>query len=297
MSIYSEISANKNKTYLIMGLFILFISLSTYILVRALGMGDSTVFIAFGFSLLFAIGSYYFGGSTVLALSGAKEMKNTPGQDVFDIVQNLSIAAGLPAPKVYLIMDSAPNAFATGRDPKHAVICVTSGLLDMMNKTELEGVIGHEMSHIKNFDTRLMVIVAVMVGLITILGDWFMRSLWWRGGDDDDRGKSGQIFLLLGIVFAILSPIVGKIIQLAISRKREFLADASAAYLTRYPIGLANALEKLKNNTETMKTASNATAHLFIVNPFAGKSAKNWLTGLFSTHPDINERIKILRSM
>ena len=295
MSIYSQISQNKVKTYLIMGLFVVFVSLFVYVLSQALGYNSGMVIFAFVFALISSVGSYYFSDSMVLALSGAKQLENTAGRDVYDIVENISIAAGLPMPKVYLINDPAPNAFATGRDPQHATVCVTSGLLTLLNKSELEGVIAHELSHVKNFDTRLMMVGAVLVGLVSILGNLFFRTVGFRGSDDNRR--AGQIFLLLGIVFALLSPIIATIIQLTISRKREFLADASGAYLTRYPEGLASALEKLSESRRTLATADTATAHLFIVNPFAGKSATSFFANLFSTHPPIEERVKILRAM
>lgn len=211
------------------------------------------------------------------------------------------MADGLPMPKVYILDDPALNAFATGRSPQHAVVCATSGILAKLNKAELEGVIAHELSHVKNYDIRVMAIVAILVGFVAILADFFMRSLWWGGiRRDNDRDSNGQlqmIFLLIGIVFAILSPIIATLIQLAVSRRREFLADASGALLTRYPEGLASALEKLKDDTRPVRTASNATAHLFIDNPLAGKDTKAWFANLFNTHPPIDERIKILRSM
>ena len=210
----------------------------------------------------------------------------------------MAIAGGIPKPKLYVIDDTAPNAFATGRDPSHAVVCATTGLLDKLDRRELEGVIAHELSHVKNYDTRLMSIVAILVGSIAFLADWFMRSLWWgRGRDREDRGSSSSIFLILGIVLAILSPIIATIIQLAISRRREFLADASGALLTRNPDGLARALEKISGDKEVLEAATNATAHLYIVNPFKGKNFGAWFAGLFDTHPPLAERIKILRSM
>lgn len=296
MSIYSEISANKTKTYLIMAFFVVFVTAVVYVLAIALGLPTDYWWLALIVTVGMSLGSYFYSDSMVLAISGAKELKNTPGQNIFDIVQNLSIASGLPMPKVYLIEDSAPNAFATGRDPAHASVCVTSGLLQMMNKTELEGVIAHELSHVKNYDTRLMVIVCILVGGVSILANFFLRSLFWRGRDND-RNQGGAILLVIGLVFAILSPIIVTLIQLAISRQREFLADASGALLTRYPAGLANALEKLSRyQSPDPKFATDATAHLFIVNPF-GKKSRDFLAGLLQTHPPIEERIKILRSM
>lgn len=299
MNIYSSISQNKFKTWLIMGLFIVFITTILFIFGKASGYGLSYA----GFGLIIAglttLGSYYYSDKMVLAISGAKQLEKNDNPELFRIVENLSIGDGLPMPKIYYMDDASANAFATGRDPKHAVVAVTRGILEKLNKTELEGVIAHELSHIKNYDIRLMAIVAILVGFIAILADFFMRSLWFGGGsrDRDENSNSQMAFLVIGIIFAILSPLIATLIQLAVSRKREFLADASGALLTRYPEGLASALEKLKEDKTPMKHASNATAHLFIENPFEEKKAKAWFSGLFNTHPPIEERIKILRSM
>ncbi len=282
-----------------MAAFILFISLLAYIFGQATGYGVSFVGIALIFSGLMSLGSYYYSDSLVLSLSGAHEVSEAEEPKLVHAVENLALAAGLPKPRVYLIESSAPNAFATGRDPQHAVICATRGLIEMMDKNELEGVIAHELSHVKDYDTRLMAIVAVLVGLVTILADLFMRNMWFGGRRDREEG-GGQlqmIFIVLGIILAILSPLIASLIQLAISRRREFLADANGAYLTRYPEGLADALEKLAADKQPETFASNATAHLFIVNPFKGKDTGAWFAGLFDTHPPIEERIKILRSM
>jgi heat shock protein HtpX len=204
-------------------------------------------------------------------------------------------------PKVYIIDDPSPNAFATGRDPNHAAVVATSGLLERLNKAELEGVFAHELSHVKNLDTRLMAVTAILVGFVAILANIFTRSLWWSGGrrrnSDDGDNRLQLLFLVIGIIFALLSPVVATLIQLAVSRKREFLADASGALLTRYPEGLASALEKISSDPRPVRSASNATAHLFIVNPFKQQQAGKWLASLFNTHPPIEERIKILRSM
>jgi len=299
MEIYQAISANKTKTWLIMFLFIIFITTVVFVFSKAFGYGLSLV----GFALIIAgitsFGSYYYSDKLVLATTRAKQIEKKDSPELFRIVENLSIGDGLPMPRIYIMNESSPNAFATGRDPKHGVLCVTTGLLSMLNKIELEGVIAHELSHVKNYDTRLMGIVAILVGFIAIAADFFMRSLWF-GGNRREREGGGNlqlIFLVVGIVFAILSPIIATLIQLAVSRKREFLADASGALLTRYPEGLANALEKISSNTKPVSSASNANAHLFIVNPFKGKSAKALFSSLFNTHPPIAERIKILRSM
>ncbi|MCL4353524.1 M48 family metallopeptidase [Patescibacteria group bacterium] len=299
MNIYSAISANKNKTWAIMLLFILVITTIVFVFSKALGYGWGFAGIALIIAGFMSIGSYYYSDKLVLATTGAKPIQKHDNPQLYRIVENLCIGDGLPTPNIYIINDPSPNAFATGRDPKHAVVCVTSGILQILNDEELEGVIAHELSHVKNYDIRLMGIVAILVGFIVILSNLFTNQLWFGGfGGNRDRNSNAQgIFLVIGIILAILSPIAATLIQLAVSRKREFLADASGALLTRYPEGLASALEKLANNRTTLKTASNATAHLFIVNPFKGKEAKQWFSSLFDTHPPIEERIKILRSM
>lgn len=298
MSIHSQVASNKRRTYIVMALFIVFISTLAYIFGQASGYGMSFAGIALVISGLIALWSYYFSDSLVLSISGAKQIKLQDDPELFHIVENLSIASGLPMPKVYLIHDSSPNAFATGRDPKHAVIAVTTGLQEKLDKRELEGVIAHEMAHIQNYDIRLMAIVTVLVGLVSLLADWFMRSFWWHG-DSDSRGggKAEGIMALIGIILALLSPLIATLIQLAVSRRREFLADASGAMLTRYPEGLASALEKISSDRRVPQFANNATAHMFIVNPFRGKDIASSLAGLFDTHPPIGERIAALRSM
>lgn len=299
MNIYSQINSNKFKTWVIIGLFILFITTLMYVYGNASGYGLSFVGIALIISGAMSFASYYYSDKIILGMSNAKQIKKNDFPEFFRIVENLCIGAGIPIPKVYVINDSAPNAFATGRDPEHAIVCATTGILQKLNKTELEGVIAHELSHIKNFDIRLMAVVVVLVGLVALLADFFMRSLWFGGDRRNDReGNSAQgIFLIIGIVLAILSPIIATLIQLAVSRKREFLADASGALLTRYPEGLAAALEKISKDKEPLEVANNATAHLYITNPFKGKISGNWFAGLFNTHPPVEERIKILRSM
>jgi heat shock protein HtpX len=277
-------------------LFVIFITTLIFIFSKALGIGNlGLVGIALVLSGLTSIGSYYFSDKLVLASSGAKEIKKADYPEYYKTVENLCIAAGLPTPKVYVVDDPSPNAFATGRDPKHAVVCATTGLLAMMTKTELEGVLAHELSHVKNFDIRLMGVVAVLVGFIAIISDLFLRITFFGGDDDDGRGNA--IFLIIALVFAILSPIAATLIQLSVSRKREYLADASGVLLTRYPEGLASALEKLLKDQTPPRTASNATAHLYIENPFDNKKVKNFFTGLFNTHPPLEDRIRVLRSM
>ena len=295
MNIYSAISSNKKKTWAVMLLFVLVITTIVFVFSKALGYGLGFA----GFALLLAgitsIGSYYYSDKLVLATSGAKQIQKSDNPELFRIVENLCIGDGLPMPRIYISDDPSPNAFATGRDPNHAVVCVTTGILQIMTKVELEGVIAHELSHVKNFDIRLMAIVAILVGFIAIISDLFLRITFFSNSREDNRGNT--LFLVIGIIFAIISPLAAALIQLSVSRKREYLADASGVLLTRYPEGLALALEKLLQDKTPPKYASNATAHLYIENPFDNKKVKNMFTGLFNTHPPLEERIKILRSM
>ncbi len=283
-----------------MVLFMVFVTTVGFVFGQASGYGLSYAIFAFFLAGLSSIGSYYFSDQLVLATVGAVPVKKSDNPQLYRIVENLAIGDGVPLPKIYIMHEDAPNAFATGRDPKHAVICVTQGLLNRLNTVELEGVIAHELSHVKNFDTRLMGIVAILVGFVAILANLFMTQLWF-GGFGRSRDREGNnlqsIFILIGIVFAILSPIVATLIQLALSRKREFLADASGALLTRYPEGLASALEKIAAYQRPIASVSNATAQLFIENPLKGKEGGSWFSSLFDTHPPIAERIKILRNM
>jgi len=294
MNTYSAIASNKRKTWLIMVLFVVFLTTLVYVFVKALGYDLSYVFLALIATTFISFLSYFASGKIVLSSLGAKKITKDEYPEFFRIVENLSIGAGLPMPSVFVINDASPNAFATGRDPNHSVICATTGLLNRLDKIELEGVIAHELSHIKNYDIRLMGIVAILVGSAVILSNFFLRSM---GHNRESRGNIQIIFLVIGLVFALLSPLIATLIQLAISRKREYLADASAVLLTRYPNGLASALEKISSDPKPLNGASNATAHLFIANPFKNKESKTWLTSLFNTHPPIEERIKILHSM
>ncbi len=298
MSIRSNIQSNVAKTYVLMSVFVALAVIFSYVLGQALGYGNSFMWFAVLFSVVSSFASYYWGDSLVLAMSHARLADRKRDFDFFTVAENLAIAAGIPKPKLYVIDDTAMNAFATGRDPKHAVVVATTGILAKLERRELEGVIAHELSHIKNFDTRLMAVVAVLVGTIVYLSDMFMRSMWWSGrrSRDSDRGAEG-VLLLVGIVLAILTPILATFMQLAVSRKREFLADASSALLTRYPEGLARALERLGKDKEVLEAATNATAHLYIANPFKDKQFHAWFAGLFNTHPPIEERVKRLRSM
>jgi heat shock protein HtpX len=297
MNIYSQISANKRKTWVVMILFIAFITTILFVYGKASGYGYAYAGIGLIISGIMVFSSYYYSDRMVLGMSKAKQIQKKDHPELYRTVENLCIGAGIPLPRIYIIDDSAPNAFATGRDPKHSVICVTTGTLDKLNKIELEGVIAHELSHIRNYDIRLMGIVTILVGLVALLADFFTRSLWYGNRHREENNNVQGIFLVIGVILAVLSPIIATLIQLAISRKREFLADASGSLLTRYPEGLASALEKISKDKEPLEVANNATAHLYISNPFKGKIQGSWFAKLFNTHPPIEERIKILRSM
>ena len=291
--------SNIFKTWLIMFLFSLFFVVVIYIISQGFGYGEVGGLGIMGFALIMAglmnFVSYFWSDKIVLGISGAKSIQKKDNPEVYRIVENLCIAAGLPLPKIYLINDSAPNAFATGRDPKHAAIAFTSGILEKLNKQELEGVTAHELSHVGNRDTLLMAVVSVLVGTIALLADFFMRSLWFGGRDRDSKGNT--LMMVIAIVAAILAPIVAMLIQMAVSRRRELLADASGVLLTRYPEGLASALQKISSDKEALEVANRGTAHLYIVNPLKGKQAGAWLAGLFNTHPSIEVRIKALHEM
>lgn len=262
------------------------------------------LYIAVAFSVLMNVISYWFSDKIVLKLHRAEPVNLKSQPELYRVLENLTIAAGLPMPKLYLIDDPAPNAFATGRSPKHAVVAVTSGLLERLDRSELEGVLAHELSHIGNRDMLVSTVAVVLVGFISILSDMFMRSIWYGGlggRDDDRRGGAHAVILIIGIALSILAPIIASLIHLAISRRREFLADASGALLTRYPDGLASALRKIAEYSRPLKTATNATAHLFLENPFGadrdlGRKTP-WIVKLFSTHPPIEERIAALEGM
>lgn len=303
MLTYTEISKNKTYSVLLIFVFLLVIIGLGFVFSQVYNAPEF-VLIAVVFSSVSAFISYFFSDKITLAISHAKEIDLKTQPQLYQVVENLTIAAGLPMPRVYIIEDTAMNAFATGRDPKHAVICVTTGLLSRLDRTELEGVLAHELSHIGNYDIRFMTLVVVMVGIITLLADWMVRFSLFGGKKRDSNDGGNGIFLIIGIILAILSPIVATLIKLAVSRRREFLADSSGALLTRYPEGLALALEKIAADTEPLEAANKATAHLYIANPFKsnarsedGKSSTSWITNLFNTHPPIEERIKRLRQM
>ncbi|MBI2046488.1 MAG: M48 family metallopeptidase [Parcubacteria group bacterium] len=258
---------------------------------------QSILYFAVFFSVGMNILSYWYSDKIVLKMSGARPAKRETYRELWNIVENLSITAGLPMPKLYVINDQAPNAFATGRNKEHAAVAVTSGLLAILDRTELEGVVAHELSHIGNRDILLQTVVVILVGFVTLLSDFFLRMTFFGGGSGSDNrdNRVQMIMVLLGIALAILSPIIATIIQLAISRKREFLADASGALLTRYPEGLAKALEKISKAPQELRRANHATAHLYIANPFKGRNASGFMAKLFMTHPPSAERIAILR--
>jgi heat shock protein HtpX len=299
INVYEQVDRNKSRSAIIMVLFVLVIALAAYFMGRALGFGLSGVGIALVLAGLMSLGSYYFSDKIILSISGARPADKTRDFHFFTVVENLAMASQIPKPKLYVIEDSAPNAFATGRDPEHAVVCATTGLLKKLNRTELEGVVAHELSHIKNYDIRLMSIVVVLVGMVTLLADWFLRSMYLgRRGKDRGGNQIQAVFLLIGLLLALLSPLVARLMQLALSRQREFLADASASMLTRYPEGLARALEKIAADKEPLEAANKATAHLYISDPLKNHHDRiGWFAGLFNTHPSVKERIKALRSM
>ncbi len=248
------------------------------------------------FSLVMNIGSYWFSDKIVLSMVHAKRITRDDHEELWNIVENLAITAGLPMPRVYIVDDPSPNAFATGRNKEHAAIAVHTGLLAILNHSELEGVLAHELSHVGNRDTLVATVVIVLVGVVAMLSDFFLRMSFYGGSRDRDN-RAGVVMMVLGIVFAILAPIAAMLIQLSISRKREFLADASGALLTRYPDGLATALEKISRVGVASTTARTATAHLYIASPFRGQSAGQWLAKLFMTHPPMEERVAALRGM
>lgn len=294
---FDQIAGNRRRSYLLLFFFVLLLAGVVYAVGLYLELGRYFVIPAVIFALLMSWSSYYYSDKIVLSMSGAKPVVREQEPYLWNTVEGLSIAAGLPMPRPYIIEDSAPNAFATGRDPQHAAIAVTRGLLDKLNRLELEGVIGHEMSHIGNYDIRFMTLVSVIVGTVVLLSDWMMRSLWYGGGRRRRSGgrEGGNPLALIALIFVILSPIIAQLMRLALSRQREFLADASGAMLTRYPEGLASALEKLTADTEPLEVANKATAHLYIINPLTEYRGK--LNSLFSTHPPIEERVKRLREM
>lgn len=304
-TLYTHKDKNIRKTWILVALFLVFIIGLGYVFSYNFG-SPVILYVAVAFSVLMSFFSYWYSDKLILALAGAKEVKHDDNPELYHILENLCITAGLPIPKLYIIEEQAPNAFATGRNPKHAVVAVTRGLLNKLNRSELEGVLAHELSHIGNYDMLLSTVIVVLVGFVAIISDWFLRWSFWFGGRRNNREGGGQfqaIMMVAGIVLAILSPLIAMLIQMAVSRKREYLADASGALLTRYPEGLASALKKISADTTPLKAASKATAHMYISNPFparggsalGGKGKK--VSALFMTHPPAEERIKALRGM
>lgn len=293
-SLYTHQTSNVRKTWLLMAVFLVVVIAIGFLFSQVYN-SPGILYFAIIFSLIMNFFSYWYSDKVALTASGAKQIPFSENPELHRIVENLSIIAGLKKPRVYLINDPAPNAFATGRNQDNAAVAVTTGLLERLNRSELEGVIAHELSHIGNRDILLQTVVVILVGFVALLSDMFLRSLLWGGGRSNDRDSRTQmIMILIGVVLAILTPIVATIIQLAISRKREFLADASGSLLTRYPEGLASALRKISQDQHQVRRANKATAHLYISSPFKGKRAKGWFTKLFMTHPPADERIKAL---
>lgn len=296
INVYEQIDRNRLRSNVVVILFFLFVGVFVYVLGRVFGYGPSFIGVALIFSGISSFVGYWYSDKIVLGISGARPANKNEDLLFASVAENISIGANIPLPKLFVIDDSAPNAFATGRDYDHAVVCVTTGLLDKLNRTELEGVIAHEFSHIKNFDMLLMSIVSVLVGMITLVGDWLLRAR--MRGRDRNEGNTGAILFLLGIVLVLLSPIIAQLIQLTISRRREFLADAGSVMVTRQPSGLISALKKISVDQEPLEAANKATAHLYIASPFKDRQRNvGWFANLFNTHPPIGERIKALEGM
>lgn len=288
---YSEIARNKRRTWFIMLLFVVIIGALGWIVGEIYRSPVAFVSLAFVIGALYALIQYFAAAKLALATNGAHQVSKQEEPRLYRTVENLTIATGLPMPKVYVIEDPAPNAFATGRDPNHSVVCATRGLLDMMNDSELEGVLAHELGHVKNYDIRVMMIVFGLVSAIGLIANIMMNMFWW-GGRDEERSPN-PIFIVLGLVAAILAPLAASLVQLAVSRRREYLADSTGAMTTRYPEGLASALEKIRDSGSALRKQNTATAHLFFANPLRGHALAN----LFSTHPPIEDRIARLRGM
>jgi heat shock protein HtpX len=295
---WEQISSNKWKSGLLVFFFVAFVIFLGWIFGQTTVWGNYATALAVVVAGVGAVVGWYNSDRMVLAISHAHPAEKSKYPHLYNSVEGLAIAAGIPMPALYVINDSAPNAFATGRNPEHSAIAVTTGLLDKLNRVELEGVIGHEMSHIADYDTLLMTITVILVGTVALVSDWMLRTFLWGGGrrrKSAGGGQAGAIIMVVALVLAILSPVIAQLIRLAISRKREFLADANGARLTRYPEGLASALEKIAGDTEPLEVANKATAHLYIENPL--KEHKSGMNNLFSTHPPVEQRIAALRAM
>jgi len=301
MTHYQLVTSNKFKSLGIVLGFVAFVVVAVYFMAQGLGYGLDMVGYALLFSGLTSFGGYYFSDKIILGLSGAREATRAEFFDFYTVTENICNSQKIPLPKLFVIDDTAMNAFATGRDPKHAVVCATTGLLSRLNRREIEGVIAHELSHIKNYDILLMSIVTVLVGLLALLSDWLLRMTWWGGGRRKSDRESNQLQLILfvvGLVLALLSPLIAQLIKLAISRKREFLADASGVAMTKNPQGLISALTKLDQDHEPLETANKATAHLYITNPLKNtRGVSHLFANLFATHPPIEERVVALKKI
>jgi heat shock protein HtpX len=291
-TLYTQADSNTRRTYLLITLFLVFVIAMGWVFATAMH-SSAILWVAVIFSTLMSVGSYWYSDKIVLSMSRAQLVEHDQDPELYHLVENLCITAGLPVPKIYIIDDTAPNAFATGRDPEHAVVAVTTGILQKLERSELEGVLAHELSHVGNRDILLSTVVVVLVGMVALMADYFRHMLWWGGGSDSDNKNGNGIIMILAILLSLLAPLFATLIQLAISRRREFLADADGALLTRYPEGLASALEKISRDQEPLEAANRATAHLYIVNPFKGGN----ISKLFSTHPPVEERIAALRGM
>ncbi len=303
---YERIASNVRKTWALIFVFVVLVAAIGWLFGYFMGGGGFWwVGGAVVFSLLMTWGSYFSSDKIALAMSRAVPADETRYAQLHNIVEGLSLAAGIPKPRVYVVEDQAPNAFATGRNPEHAAIAVTTGLMAKLDRDELEGVIAHELSHVKNRDTLVMTIAVTLVGVIVLLADWMLRAMWWGGGSDRDRGGGlGLPFAIIGMVLLFVAPLIAQLLQFAISRQREFLADADGVFLTRYPDGLIGALEKLRSDRTVVRTASRATAHLWIESPIARRAHESrratkqgaWLNRMFDTHPPLEARIEALRS-
>ncbi len=298
MTLYNHSDANKRKTWFLLSAFFIFVMVVAYIFSLAFD-NSSILYIAVIFSFVSSFFSYWFSDKIVLSMSGAQEIKMENNRELYRLVENLCISVGLPIPKIYIINDSAPNAFATGRNPEHSSIALTVGLLNKLDKSELEGVIAHELSHIKNYDILISTLTTILVGMIVLLADWFRHYAFYRrsSSDSDSKNQLQLIIIILAIVFSILAPIFAYLMQFAVSRKREFLADADGSLITRYPEGLARALEKISSDTNKLEVANRATAHMYITNPFKEKNKIGFLAKAFMTHPPVEDRIKALRNL
>jgi len=304
INVYEQVDQNKRRSTVIMVLFVVVFAFFVWVLTYLFslffflsGYGLDVVGLALILASLMSFASYWWSDKIILAISKARPADRERDFNFFTVTENLAMAAQIPNPQLYIIEDTAPNAFATGRDPKHAVVCATTGLLKKLDRTELEGVIAHELSHVRNYDIRLMSLVTVLLGMITLLADWFLRGVRFKSRERES-GNFGGILFLIGLVLIVLSPIIARLMKLAMARQREYLADASAVMLTRQPDGLIRALEKISADKEPLEVANKATAHLYITNPLKNRHDKiGWFANFFNTHPPIEERIKALKAM